>query len=125
MRRKRNRRGQLAQREVIFDEAQPDRTPTEEKDTFEDAKPLAEELIDTLLELSFFSDFTLPKVQPGKNKVTYAIWQTGVGCNTPIGSSKEYESNRTEVLRLLLAITSKSMYMSSSMSSSSCGVIIL
>ena len=79
---------------------------------FEDVKPLAEELIDTLIDLLFFSDFTLPRTNNSKNKVTYAIWQSGVGCNTAIGTSKEFESNRTEILRLLLTLTSRSLYMS-------------
>ncbi|KAK8164677.1 high-temperature-induced dauer-formation protein-domain-containing protein [Phyllosticta citrichinensis] len=113
-RRKRSRRGQLNRSEVLFDESNPDaddaqRNPASD---FEEAKPLAEELIDTLIDLLFFADFTLPKAQPGKGKVMYAIWQSGVGCNTPVGSSKEYESNRTEILRLLLTFASKSMYMS-------------
>ncbi|KAF2113853.1 high-temperature-induced dauer-formation protein-domain-containing protein [Lophiotrema nucula] len=111
-RRKRSRRGQLARTEVIFDEADPDITPVDAQPEFEQVKPLAEELIDTLIDLLFFSDFTLPKVPAGKSKVTYAIWQTGVGCNTPIASTKEFESNRAEILRLLLTLASKSMYMS-------------
>jgi len=78
-------------------------------------KPLAEELIDTLIDLLFFADFTLPRPQNSKNKVTYAIWQSGVGCNTSIGTSKEFESNRTEILRLLLTLTSQSMYMSANL----------
>jgi hypothetical protein len=106
-RRRRSRRGQLARSEVIFDEADPEQTPTEPD--FETAKPLAEEIIDTLVDLLFFSDFTLPKVLAGKSKVTYAIWQSGVGCNTPVASTKEFESNRTEILRLLLTFASKSM----------------
>ncbi|CAN9095610.1 unnamed protein product [Alternaria alternata] len=111
-RRKRSRRGQLVRSEVIFDEADPEQTPTEKEPEFEKAKPLAEEIIDTLIDLLFFSEFTLPKVTAGKNKVTYAIWQSGVGCNTPVASTKEFESNRTEILRLLLTLASKSMYMS-------------
>jgi hypothetical protein len=111
-RRKRSRRGQLVRSEVIFDEADPEQTPTALEPEFENAKPLAEEIIDTLVDLLFFSDFTLPKVSAGKNKVSYAIWQSGVGCNTPIASTKEFESNRTEILRLLLTFASKSMYMS-------------
>ncbi|KAF2685360.1 hypothetical protein K458DRAFT_417422 [Lentithecium fluviatile CBS 122367] len=114
-RRKRSRRGQLAQAEVIFDEADPEQTPTEREPEFEKAKPLVEEIIDTLIDLLFFSEFTLPKVPDGKAKVTYAIWQSGVGCNTPIASTKEFESNRTEILRLLLTLASKSMYMSANM----------
>jgi hypothetical protein len=111
-RRKRSRRGQLAQTEVIFDEADPGQTPTEHEPEFENAKPLAEEIIDALIDLLFFSEFTLPKVPDGKSKVTYAIWQSGVGCNTPVASTKEFESNRTEILRLLLTLASKAMYMS-------------
>ncbi|KAF1996964.1 hypothetical protein P154DRAFT_607103 [Amniculicola lignicola CBS 123094] len=111
-RRKRSRRGQLAKAEVIFDEADPEQTPTQLEPEFEQVKPLAEEIMDTLMDLLFFSEFTLPKVPPGKPKVTYAIWQSGVGCNTPVASTKEFESNRTEILRLLLTLASKSMYMS-------------
>jgi hypothetical protein len=73
---------------------------------------LAEELIDTLMDLLFFADFTLPRTQNSKSKVSYAIWQSGVGCNTSVGTSKEFENNRIEILRLLLALTSQSMYMS-------------
>ncbi|KAF2646734.1 hypothetical protein P280DRAFT_464922 [Massarina eburnea CBS 473.64] len=113
-RRKRSRRGQIMQTEVLFDEADPEQTPTglEQEPEFEKAKPLAEEIIDTLIDLLFFSEFTLPKVPPGKDKVTYQIWQSGVGCNSPFPSTKENESNRTEILRLLLTFASKSMYLS-------------
>ena len=81
----------------------------------EEIKPLAEELIDTLIDMLFFAEFTLPKQPNGKSKVTYAIWQSGVGCNVPVGTSKEFENNRTEILRLLLTLTSRSMYMSANM----------
>ncbi|OAG04430.1 uncharacterized protein CC84DRAFT_1196621 [Paraphaeosphaeria sporulosa] len=112
-RRKRSRRGQ-PRTEVLFDEADPEQTPTanEQEPEFEQAKPLAEDIIDTLIDLLFFSDFTLPKVPAAKNKVSYAIWQSGVGCNTPTATTKEFENNRTEILRLLLTLASKSMYMS-------------
>ncbi|KAI0201275.1 high-temperature-induced dauer-formation protein-domain-containing protein [Astrocystis sublimbata] len=111
-RRKRTRRAAIAN-EVLFDESQEDKpdvkTPVDE---FEDAKPLAEELIDTLVDLLFFSDLTVPRQPHGKPKVTYAIWQSGVGCNTVVPTTKEYESNRCEILRLLLTLASQSMYMS-------------
>ncbi|KAF3912908.1 hypothetical protein AA313_de0208166 [Arthrobotrys entomopaga] len=98
--------------EVIFDEANPD--PTPEPPKIETIKPLAEELIDTLLDLLFYAGFTVP-VTPvtGKTKVTYAIWQSGVGCNTSMAITKESESNRIEILRLLIAITSRAMYIPS------------
>ncbi|KAK4159376.1 high-temperature-induced dauer-formation protein-domain-containing protein [Cladorrhinum sp. PSN259] len=108
-RRKLSRKSSIAS-EVLFDGVEQPRTPLPE---YEDAKPLAEELIDTLLELLFFSDLTVPKVPHGKPKVTFAIWQSGVGCNTTIPTTKEHEANRCETLRLLLTLASKSMYMSS------------
>ncbi|KAI1468434.1 high-temperature-induced dauer-formation protein-domain-containing protein [Daldinia caldariorum] len=108
-RRKRTRRATIAN-EVIFDEAQEEAKPP--SDEFEDAKPLAEELIDTLIDLLFFSDLTVPKQPHGKPKVTYAIWQSGVGCNTAVPTTKEYESNRCEILRLLLTLAGQSMYIS-------------
>lgn len=114
-RRKRTRKGQIHKAEVLFDGDEPQQQPqpeTEEPE-FEEAKPLAEELIDTLIDLLFFSDFTIPRTPPGRSKVSWAIWHTGVGCNTPINSTKEYENNRAEVLRLLLVLCSKSMYMTS------------
>lgn len=102
--------------DVLFDDTEAVQNPNKSQspdEKYEDAKPLAEELIDTLIDLLFFGGFTLPPT--GKNKVSYAIWQSGVGCNTPVGSSKEFESNRSEILRLLLTLTSKAMYTSANM----------
>ncbi|KAL2873950.1 hypothetical protein SGCOL_010921 [Colletotrichum sp. CLE4] len=114
-RRKRTRQSAIAA-EVLFDGAQEgQRPPKNENEDFEDAKPLAEELIDTLIDLLFFSDLTLPRQPSGRPKVSYAIWQSGVGCNTSVATTKEFESNRSEILRLLLTMTSQSMYMSSNM----------
>ncbi len=121
VRRKRSRSARIARSEVLFDEAQPDDNPLprDASDEYEEAKPLAEELIDTLTDMLFFCDFTLPMPPNEKAKVRYSIWSSGVGCNTSLGTSKELESNRTEVLRLLLTLTSKSMYMSASRFASS------
>ena len=110
--RKRRSKGVVTHPEVLFDESHQEKeTKAEEEEHFEDVRPLGEELIDTLIDLLFYVDFTLPRTQRLKNKVTYAIWQKGVGCNTLISSSKEFESNRTEILRLLLTLSSKSLYM--------------
>jgi hypothetical protein len=79
---------------------------------FEEVKPLAEELIDTLIDMLFFTDFTLPRVENSKSKVTYAIWTSGVGSHTSQPVTREFENNRTEILRLLLTLTSQSMYFS-------------
>jgi hypothetical protein len=112
-RRKRTRRAAIAN-EVLFDEGVPEdaRESKPQEEEFEEAKPLAEELIDTLVDLLFYSDFTVPKQPHGKPKVTYAIWQSGVGCNTAVATTKEFENNRMEILRLLLTLAGQSMYMS-------------
>ncbi|KAL2133641.1 hypothetical protein VTI74DRAFT_1997 [Chaetomium olivicolor] len=111
-RRKRTRKSSIAN-EVLFDGGPEDQAKTP-VDEFEDAKPLAEELIDTLLDFLFFSDLTVPKAPHGKSKVTYAIWQSGVGCATSIPTTREHESNRCEILRLLLTLASRCMYLSPS-----------
>ena len=99
--------------EVLFDENRLQDAPeTETEEQFENAQPLGEELVDTLVDLLFYTKFTLPSDERTKNKVTYSIWQTGVGCNTPISSSAQLESNRCEVLRLLLTMSSEALYMS-------------
>ena len=114
-RRRKTRKASIAN-EVLFDGGAADadgniKTPAED---YEELKPLAEELIDTLLDFLFFSDLTVPKAPHGKPKVTYAIWQSGVGCNTSIPTTKDHENNRCEVLRLLLTLASQSMYLSPS-----------
>lgn len=112
MRRKRTREARIAN-EVLFDEGEEEeQTKTRPVDEWEEARPLAEELLDTLVDLLFFSDFTNAKQPHGKPKVTYVIWQSGVGCNQTAYTTKEFESNRIEVLRLLLALTGQGMYMS-------------
>ncbi len=68
-----------------------------------------------MIDMLFYANFTIPMSPTTKNKVTYAIWVSGVGCNTSIGTSKEFESNRTEILRLLLTLTSQSMYVSANL----------
>ena len=101
--------------EVLFDGSNSDgldeKRRTEEDEDFEYIKPLGEELIDILIDLLFYTGFSIPRMERSKKKVTYAIWQNGVGCNAPMQASKEMESNRTEILRLLLTMSSKSLYM--------------
>ncbi|KAK3820800.1 MAG: high-temperature-induced dauer-formation protein-domain-containing protein [Linnemannia gamsii] len=69
-------------------------------------------LIKTLLDLLFTSGFTLPTALESRNRVSYVIWYTGIGSSKPIGTSKELDENRTEILRLLLVLFSRSMYIS-------------
>ena len=101
--------------EVLFDEArQQDPHEPEVQEQFEDVQPLGEELVDTLVDLLFYTNFTLPPNDRTRSKVTYSIWQSGVGCNTHMNSSSQLEGNRCEVLRLLLTMSSEALYMSPS-----------
>ena len=98
--------------EVLFDEAQRnDVPPPESQEQYEELRPLGEELVDTLVDLLFYTNFTLPPDEHSKTRVTYSIWQSGVGCNTALNSSSQIESNRSEVLRLLLTLSSEALYL--------------
>ncbi|ODA79768.1 hypothetical protein RJ55_05362 [Drechmeria coniospora] len=109
-RRKKTRKASIAA-EVLFDGAQDNKPiPNPDAEEYEDAKPLGEELIDTLIDLLFYSELTIPRQPRGHPKVSYAIWQSGVGCHNAVATTKEYENNRCEILRLLLALAGQSMY---------------
>lgn len=111
--------------ETLFDGSRPNDAPEiKTREQSVDLRPLGEELIDNLIDLLFYIDFTLPPNERAKKKVTYSIWQSGVGCNTPISSSKELEGNRVEILRLLLTLSSKSLYMPARMFPSSDQLIL-
>lgn len=64
------------------------------------------------LKCLFLAGFTLPSTMTSAdgNKVNHVIWESGVGSSTPIASSREHDLNRIEVLRLLIVLLSKSMY---------------
>ncbi|CAG8439428.1 1323_t:CDS:10 [Ambispora leptoticha] len=76
------------------------------------SSPLGERLLSMIIDLLFLSGFTLPTNIATETRVNYVIWETGVGSTIPIGSTKEYDLNKTETLRLLLVLLSKSMYLS-------------
>ena len=98
--------------EVLFDEGHQDDAPQSEvEEQTEELRPLGEELVDTLVDLLFYLNFTLPPDHQSKTKVTYSIWQSGVGCNTAPNSSSQMESNRSEILRLLLTLSSEALYL--------------
>lgn len=80
------------------------------------APPLGEQLVDILVNYLFFPGFTLPAKNEASGlpelKPTFIVWQSGIGANKGVGMTKENERNAMEVLRLLLALTSRAMYMS-------------
>jgi len=113
----RRRRVRRSLTDMLFDDNDADATVVETEGGYEDAPPLMEELVDCLIDLLFYQGFTLPPAASGTaalTRVSYAIWQSGVGCNAPVGTTREGENNKIEILRLLLAITSKAMFMPAS-----------
>ena len=80
--------------------------------------PLGEQLVDILINYLFFPNFTLPAKRDANGfpelKPTYVVWQSGIGANKGVGMTKEHERNAMEVLRLLLALTSRAMYLAPS-----------
>ena len=87
---------QARKSEILFDESRldGDPRPEDEEPQYEELRALGEELIDTLVDLLFYLDFTLPPNDISKTKVTYSIWQSGVGCNTAMSSTSQIEGNR-------------------------------
>ncbi|KAI0637201.1 high-temperature-induced dauer-formation protein-domain-containing protein [Trametes polyzona] len=72
---------------------------------------IAERLFSCLIDLMFCCGFTLPtKIQVDHYKINYVIWEKGVGSTTDPGPSQQYETNKTEVLRLLLVLLSRQIY---------------
>lgn len=71
-----------------------------------------------IIQSLYLTGFTLPLTvtnsKDEKSRVVYAIWEDGVGSSKSLGSSREMDLNRTEVLRTLMMLFSKSMYTSPS-----------
>ncbi|KAJ2776464.1 hypothetical protein H4R18_005654, partial [Coemansia javaensis] len=72
---------------------------------------LGRQLVAATVDLLFTSGFTVPAATVGEGAVVrYTIWENGIGQASSLGSSKEHVANRVEVLRLLLALCCKTMY---------------
>ncbi|KAJ2881701.1 hypothetical protein IWW38_005760, partial [Coemansia aciculifera] len=72
---------------------------------------LGKQLVSAAIDLLFTSGFTVPPATVGEDAVVrYAIWENGIGQTSSLGSSKDHVSNRIEVLRLVLVLASKTMY---------------
>ncbi|CAG8738664.1 13751_t:CDS:10, partial [Cetraspora pellucida] len=98
-----------SERDATQESSTQNRNSSESHETI---PPLGERLLSALIDLLFLTGFTLPiNLSSESSRIVYVNWETGVGSTIPIGSSKENDSNKTETLRLLLALVSKSMYM--------------
>lgn len=77
---------------------------------------LGERLLRLVIDLLFCSGFTLPWTpdqlsEPSAQRINYSIWEAGVGSSLDLPSTTRFHvSNRVEVLRLLLVLLSKSIY---------------
>ncbi|KAI8357318.1 high-temperature-induced dauer-formation protein-domain-containing protein [Choanephora cucurbitarum] len=83
----------------------------EDKPEYETLPCRGELLLDLTIQALFLAGFTIPIALATKeSKVNYMIWENGVGSSLPITTYKDNEANRTEVLRLLVVLLSRSMY---------------
>eukprot|EP00160_Parvularia_atlantis_P018711 Unigene7058_Nuclearia_a/m.21624 Unigene7058_Nuclearia_a/g.21624 ORF Unigene7058_Nuclearia_a/g.21624 Unigene7058_Nuclearia_a/m.21624 type:complete len:771 (+) Unigene7058_Nuclearia_a:142-2454(+) len=77
-------------------------------------KTLAEELVDRLYVLLFLPGFTLaPNVTKRKDGTFYIIWEVGIAAKVAPPSTVEIDTNRLEVLKLMLVLMSPVLYMTS------------
>ncbi|KAG5645827.1 hypothetical protein DXG03_005168 [Asterophora parasitica] len=96
------------------EESSPAKSPTlKQNKQKKRLPPLAEKLFSSIMDLLFCCGFTLPtSIQVDHHKINYVIWEKGVGSTTDPGPSYAYDSNKTEVLRLLLILLSRQIYVS-------------
>ncbi|UZJ57195.1 hypothetical protein CBS101457_006515 [Exobasidium rhododendri] len=84
-------------------------------------RKLGERLASTIINLLFYSGFTIPWTEEQfslssgvsviDSRVHFTIWEKGIGSSLDlIGTSKLHETNRLELLRLLLVTFSKTIY---------------
>ena len=97
-----------------FDGLDETKTVSEQEKDEEIGPPLGEQLVDILINYLFFPNFTLPARRDANGmpelKPIFVVWQSGIGANKGVGMTKEHERNAMEVLRLLLSLSSRAMY---------------
>lgn len=72
---------------------------------------LGERLFGAVVDLMFCCGFTLPsKIQVDHHKISYLIWEKGIGSTLDTPATFAYDNNKTEVLRLLLVLLSRQIY---------------
>jgi hypothetical protein len=100
---------------TCFDGLDETKTIPEEQKDKELGPPLGEQLIDILVNYLFFPNFTLPARRDANGdlelKPIFVVWQSGIGANKGVGMTKEHERNATEVVRLLLSLSSRALYL--------------
>jgi hypothetical protein len=102
------------------DEVAKDDNDTDDSDgTVQESEPLAVILVNTLFHLLFLPDFTIedPNVEFNENDVhskefkSALMWAPGVGCyEKTVVVSTQFDNNRVDLLRLMIATFSDSLY---------------
>ncbi|KZS98946.1 hypothetical protein SISNIDRAFT_499612 [Sistotremastrum niveocremeum HHB9708] len=108
------REDNVAEAQFVIDDEDEDADSRPEPSTpsAKTKPPLAERLFNCIIDLLFCCGFTLPqKIQVDHYKINYVIWEHGVGSTTDPGTSQAIDINRAEVLRLLLVLLSRSIYL--------------
>ncbi|USW51319.1 hypothetical protein Slin15195_G046380 [Septoria linicola] len=77
--------------------------------------PLGETLLSLLVNYLFWRGLTLPSQQDDGGNVDRGfelkVWKTGIGCSTSPKCTSEHERNQYEIVRLLLTLTSSTLYL--------------
>ncbi|KAK3667360.1 hypothetical protein LTR22_001876 [Elasticomyces elasticus] len=99
-----------------FDGLNPAKKFADEDDSnAEIGAPLGEQLIDLLVRYLFLAGFTLPKRLDSEGlpdlNISFHIWNSGIGCRQSVGMTRENERNAVEVIRLLLSLFSRQLYL--------------
>lgn len=81
----------------------------EKGEAFE-SRELGAVLIDCLMDYLFFPTLTQPARVDSMLKPTRTVWQSGIGSNRGSGMTKDHEKAALEIVRLLLVLASRSMY---------------
>ncbi|ESK85891.1 hypothetical protein Moror_2314 [Moniliophthora roreri MCA 2997] len=90
-------------------------TPQPKRKRVKQLPSLGERLFNSLIDLLFCCGFTLPtKIQKDHYKINYVIWEKGIGSTSDPGPSQQYDNNKAEVLRLLLVLLSRQIYIPAS-----------
>lgn len=103
---------------VYFDGLEPHKRLSAQDAEKELGPPLGETLLDLVVNYLFFPGFAIPRRLRSDgtfdSEVIVKVWQTGIGSNKSLNCTKDNEKNQMETLRLLIALTSRPLYIQSS-----------
>ena len=99
----------------LFDGLEPSRLYEQTDQHKEIGPPLGEMLLSTIVDYLFWRGLTLPAQydENGRSDRGYErkVWKTGIGCTNDPKCTTEHERNQYEIVRLLLTLTSKPLYL--------------